>query len=316
MIAETARILEDRFRKELSENWPAMEGIESFFVERQPGFQDTSIIIVTEICYLPDGTLAQSRLRVSRRQNAAWRVLDVLSDENEVDESEADDSSVQRHERMVAVGGLPEGEGRYRDAILRHIEAFWGQSELIYEDPEQNYVRLRVHLVRPTPERPFYTLVTSGMSDRPMVTPQGAEEYSLAELVISLPRNWNIDQLNSDDDRHAWPLNWLKHLARFPHQYGTWLFMGHTVPNGEPPEPFAPRTNFSCMVLSAPVLCADDGHELAITGETSVHFCSVIPIFQEEMDFALNHSSEDLLGRLEEAEVTELLDPKRKNVCA
>src|SRR4030095_10495681 len=54
-LAETAELLEAGYRKEKSENWPDMEGVESFFVDQQPGWQDMSCVIVTEVSYFPDG---------------------------------------------------------------------------------------------------------------------------------------------------------------------------------------------------------------------------------------------------------------------
>ncbi len=314
ILVKTAEVLEAGFRKELSTKWPQMEGLESFFVDRQPGFQDLSIVVVTEISRMPDGTLAQSRLRVGRREDVGWRVLNVL-DEQEPEE-QPQTGRVQRHEDLAAVAGLPEGQWRYDQTIRGHIEACWGNCEVLCEDAEQFYVRLRVYLVRPTSERPFYTLITSGMSDRPMTVPQGAEEYRLAELVISLPANWRIDKLNSQDERHCWPLRWLIDLARLPHQYGTWLFAGHTVPNGDPPTPFAPDTKFCCLLLASPALCSEAGDHLLINDETTVHFHSVIPIYRKEMEFALSHSSDELLERLGNAEASELLHPGRRNVCA
>src|SRR6185436_13427613 len=53
IIAQTAKVLELGYRKEISENWPDMEGIESFFVDREPGFQDLSIVVVTEVSLMP-----------------------------------------------------------------------------------------------------------------------------------------------------------------------------------------------------------------------------------------------------------------------
>jgi len=56
-----------------------------------------------------------------------------------------------------------------------------------------------------------------------------------AELVLCLSRDWPVGQTDINDERHFWPLPWLWKLARFPHEYRTWLGYGHTVPNGDPP---------------------------------------------------------------------------------
>jgi hypothetical protein len=307
MVARTAEVLELAYRKEISGNWPKMEGVESFFVDRQLGFQDLAIVIVTEVSLMPDGTFSQTRLRVSKR-NDEWRVLNPLPVHDD------EDPRVQRHEVLAPGYELPEVEGRYEDAILRHIEATWGKSELLSDDTDPEYVRVRVHVVRATEEHPFHTLITSGMSDRPMTVPEGAEEYRLAELVICLPASWPLDQDALEDESHGWPVQWLKQLALMPHQYNTWLFCGHTVPNGDPATAFAPDTELCCMLLASPALCDDEGTALAIDDETVIHFHSLIPIYREEMEFALSNSSDDLLERLGDADVSELVDLERPNL--
>ena len=39
-----------------------------------------------------------------------------------------------------------------------------------------------------------------------------------------------------------WPYRMLKELARLPHEFDTFLWKGHTVPNGDPPQPYGPNT--------------------------------------------------------------------------
>lgn len=48
---------------------------------------------------------------------------------------------------------------------------------------------------------------------------------------------------------------------------------------------------------------------------TVVQFHSLIPIFREEMELALSDGSNDLLERLGEANVSELIDVNRENAC-
>jgi hypothetical protein len=82
MLAEAAKTLELGYRKELSDNWPNTDGMESYFVEQQrdPEFPDMSMRLVTEIELRPDGTLGQFYMRVAHR-NGEWRVIHPYSDE-------------------------------------------------------------------------------------------------------------------------------------------------------------------------------------------------------------------------------------------
>jgi len=72
---QTAEVLQLSYRKEISENWPDLDGVESFFVEQQP-FTD-GIVIVTEFMRLPDGSFSEANLRVAQTA-AGWRVLNPI----------------------------------------------------------------------------------------------------------------------------------------------------------------------------------------------------------------------------------------------
>ena len=71
--------------------------------------------------------------------------------------------------------------------------------------------------------------------------PEDAGAETRAELMIALPAEWKLADSQLEDERWYWPIRNLKALARLPHEYETWLGFGHTVPNGDPPEPYAAR---------------------------------------------------------------------------
>jgi hypothetical protein len=307
LLAKTAEVLELGFRKEKTENWPDMEGMESFFVDRQPGFEDLSIVIVTEIVAMPDGRICEDHLQVCCR-NGEWRVLSAVVVESE-------DGKTLRHHGWVGDKALPETSGQNREAIARHVEKVWGKNQFVLLDSQQEYVEIGVHLVPATSERPYHTLITSGMSDRPMTTPEGAEEYRFAELAISLPPDWPLDAKSLESQEHGWPLQQLVWLAKFPHQYGTWIFLGHTIPNGESAEAYATNTELCCVMIGIPELCEEGEEELALDAKTKINFLSVIPIYREEMEFKTEHGTEELMEKLSDRDVSELLDLNRPNVC-
>jgi len=311
--AKTAEVLELGFRKEKTGNWPDMAGMESFFVDRRPGFQDLSIVIVTEINLLSDGSLCRTDLQVCNRGNG-WKVLMPV-------EADSADGRIKHHHGWEGDKSLSPTSGQNREAIAKHVEKNWGTNQFILLDGDVDYVELGIHIVPATPEKQYHTLITSGMSDRAMDAPEGAEELRFAEVVISLPADWPLDAESLQTEEHGWPLQWLIELARFPHRYGTWIFQGHTIPNGEAAEPFAENTELCCMLLAAPVLCEEGGEELDLGNGNKIHFLSVIPIYREEMELKMRtgkfkDSSEDLFDKLGDQDVSELLNPNRPNVCA
>jgi hypothetical protein len=235
-----------------------------------------------------------------------------MTDELERSESGA---PIYRHQRRERPFELAAGDERSIEAISRHIEQYAGPPARVFHELISDLVHVDVHLVEPTTERNYYTLVTSGMSDRPMPAPPGYEDSRYAELVICLPSSWQLTEEAFKDERHYWPIRWLKTLARLPHEYNTWLGATHTVPNGNPPQPFADNTKLCCALLLKPVLFVDGFQTLSVNADKVIQFLTLVPLYREEMEFKLKSGLDPLLDRLDAAGVTELLDVRRKNVC-
>jgi hypothetical protein len=87
--------------------------------------------------------------------------------------------------------------------------------EIIPGDPA-----IMIHLVR---MKNRIALVTEGMSSKPMTVPKGQEQYQYAELVIFLPKDWPLTQRALAEPNHSWPVEWLRRIARYPHEKKTWL---------------------------------------------------------------------------------------------
>jgi hypothetical protein len=201
------------------------------------------------------------------------------------------------------------------DLIEAHIARYVGKIDRVFHELASNFVHIDVHIIPPTTERPYYTLVTSGMSDKPMNVPVGAEDYRYAELMLCVPSEWKLEQADLQDEQHYWVVRWLKILARLPHQYNTWLGVFHSIPNGDPPRPFAPNTKLSGIMLARPFLFEDEFWELALRPDKTIHFYSLLPLYPEEMQYKLQHGGQPLLDLLMEEEITELLDIRRVNVA-
>lgn len=221
---------------------------------------------------------------------------------------------IYRHQKRKAFE-FAAGDEKNIKRIEEHIISNVGPIEGVFHEIISDQVHLDIHIVPPTEERDFYTLVTSGMSDRPMTVPQGAEDFRYAELLIHLPSDWKISQDDFKDENNYWPLRWLKIAARMPHEYATWLCTGHTLPNGDPPKPFARNTKLCCLMLMNPAFCGDGMAELTVSPKKTIYFHQVFPIYAEEMYFKLENSMEDLLQKLVDADIGDLFDINRKNVC-
>jgi len=210
----------------------------------------------------------------------------------------------------------PAVAGDSLEVIDQHIERCIGPVAGVLHELVSDLVHIDVHQVPPTDDRPFWTLVTSGMSDRPMTVPEGAEDYAFAELVICLPSDWPMSQESFEDEQNYWPIRLLKILARLPHEYDTWLGPGHTVPNGgEDDVPYADGTGFTCALLLPPMLVVPPEFSRLERDDRVVNFHAVWPLFPREVEYKLNHGLESLLDRFEKHQVTELVETDRANTC-
>lgn len=209
----------------------------------------------------------------------------------------------------------PQGE-EFIGQISDHIEAHLGPVASVFHELVSDTVHIDVHIVMPTAACPYIRLVTSGMSDLPMSTPEGLDAPRFIELSMTLPPDWKLDQASFDDEAWYWPVRLLKHLARFPHKYQTWLGFGHTVPNGDPAEPYAPDTGF-CGAIILPPLSAPDGFQtLEIPGVKTIRFYAVVPLYAKEMESKLRLGTDDLLDRFDRKGIDDVLVPGRPDVTA
>jgi Suppressor of fused protein (SUFU) len=232
------------------------------------------------------------------------------------DELSAAGQPIWRHKERERDFQLAIGDEDAIERISAHLEEHIGPVSVVFHELVSDLVHVDVHMVAPSAERSYSTLITSGMSDRPMKTPEGAGVPQYAELILSLPPSWPLTDEAFKDERNYWPVRMLKTLARLPHRYETWLGFGHTVPNnGDPAERYAENTELCCALLYQPQLIPEPALELKIDEEKTIWFYSVVPLYQEEMDLKLKKGSEALFKLLDAHDVNELIDIKRKNVC-
>ncbi|MBS0368122.1 MAG: suppressor of fused domain protein [Proteobacteria bacterium] len=234
--------------------------------------------------------------------------------------SKSDEGAVSRGGSLLLRHGeedswkVPLGEECIEE-ISNHIEAHLGPVETVFHEIASDTVHVDVHFVKPTEHFPFARLVTSGMSDLPMPVPEGADVPRYTELLVTLPKSWRLDQASFKDESWYWPVRLIKTLARFPHKHATWLGWGHTIPNGDPPAPYAPGTSL-CGAIILPSITVPDGfHELQIDKDKKITFYSVLPLYEEEMQLKLNAGSGRLLDRLDRVGINDIIDPKRRNVA-
>ncbi|MCY9138051.1 suppressor of fused domain protein [Peribacillus frigoritolerans] len=200
----------------------------------------------------------------------------------------------------------------HHNVILDHVAKYFGPiKNTISETVPGSRVSVNIHIIPPAINKDFVTLVTTGMSDQPMDYSNKESVFKYAELLLKLPSSWIVGNENMKDQNHYWPLGWLRKVAHIPHIYDGWLEEGVILPNGEPPQPFASNTKLSCIMVCRPKESEMDN---VYTKQGNIHFYTLVPIYEEERNLALEKGHEYLLKRMSEKGISDVLDIHRVNV--
>ncbi|GAA6522857.1 hypothetical protein K440107A6_27250 [Lawsonibacter asaccharolyticus] len=196
------------------------------------------------------------------------------------------------------------------EAVEGHIDQYFGNVENVFHELVSPDIHVDICVVPPSEERDYYTLVTMGMGAHRMNVPEELAEYKLerAELAIALPADWKLDQESMKDEKWYWPIRLLKSLARLPINCDSWLGHGHTVENREP---FAENTKLCTATLIGPQDMEDGSEVCTLPGGGEVNFYQVIPLYEDELDYKLEHDVDALLNKMRG--ISFVVNPTRQN---
>jgi hypothetical protein len=197
------------------------------------------------------------------------------------------------------------------DPILAHVERHLGKpkplslQEVVPGDPPVTIYAI--------PMKDRLALVTTGMSSQPMTVPRGGEEYQYAELLLYLPKDWPLTEDDLEDPNASWPIDWLRRIARYPHEEHAWLGGPFAIiANEEPPQPLAPNTRLTCLLALA------EGGEfspLALPDGRRLVFYTLFPLYTEERELEKAKGIKELLLRFQSRKVSQVVDVSRPNVA-
>jgi hypothetical protein len=204
---------------------------------------------------------------------------------------------------------MEEADARRR-SLEAHLEVYLGAPTWRWSEAAPGAVPVELLVHEPTAQRPWYAVVTAGMSYRPMAGARGLGIPPYAEVYLAL----------ADLDRGAamnfWPLLLLRVAPQYAHQYEAPLAPYHTLSLSDPPEPFAPDTGLCAAMLARPALMAPEFAHVAVPGAEGTAIHAMVPLHGDEFTLVRERGSAPLLDLFHGAGVTELLDPGRPSVLA
>ena len=203
------------------------------------------------------------------------------------------------------------------DKVSAYIEQQFGESDLVGHELVSPDIHCDIVIIPPTEEQPYYKLVTMGAGAYKMNVPKDLKSRvcDRAEYVVFLPKDWN---LKSDKEEDYWPIRMLKNVARLTVNSDDWLYLGHTVNLTDDGGPVAENTKFNSCVLLFSV--GKEGQiveplKLGLLGK-KVAFYQLYPLYQEELEYKMEHSFEGLLDKIDDEElINQVVNIHRKNFC-
>ncbi len=201
-------------------------------------------------------------------------------------------------------GTADQSAAAFADARHAAYEKLFGQVDCIFEEtsPLIPRVDLRAYYRRGPAGANVCTLVTSGMSDLEMSAPGDTDVTRRVDLIL---------YCSDPKPEYFETMRWLAH---FPHDQKTWIGIGHTIPNGNPPSPFWGSSVLDTMLLLPPIVVRDTTlpQELSLGGD-AVHFLWVVPLTSAECRLKLAKGLDAILDLFQQNRHPHVFDPYRKS---
>ena len=198
-------------------------------------------------------------------------------------------------------------DGAEMEAVEAHVKKYFGNFDNVLHEIMSLDLHIDLLIIEPRLEHDYYTIVTMGSGAYEMSVPEDANCPRRIELMINLPKDWNI---HSEDEKDYWPLRWLKILARFSINENTWLAWGHTIPAGRP---LAENTELNCIMLTAPEQFGNNSVIATLPNGEEVAFWQIMPLYEDEVQFKLRYGAQELERKFEEFPA--VIDLNRPCVC-
>ena len=197
-----------------------------------------------------------------------------------------------------------------------HLDQFFNENEdiVVFDEIESEVIHRDIFFIKANEGRPYHILLSCGMSALPMKVPNDVESSPYAEVMILLPKEWNLNYDSFDDDLNYWPIRLMKELMMLPHPNETWLGFGHTFGHEEDEE-FAEGIGFNAVMLAHSMELSEDFMQIELEDEQVVTIYTLIPLYKEELEFKKKNGASALLERFDEYDVEEIVKIGRPNVC-
>jgi len=197
--------------------------------------------------------------------------------------------------------GPPDAFDEWMAKRQKHYRKFLGpMSDKVMHSTNVHQVHVDIYQFEPSPKRPYWTLITGGMSDKRQNVPDGVDWASGRSEVLAYVK-----------EPYERIFAVLKLLAEMPFEEDSYMHWFHTISVGEPVT--ARQTELTCAFLLPPFFEKPKFDTLRIGGD-KVDFLMMVPITMQERHYAKKNGGQALLEVLEEADFGPVVDENRKSL--
>ncbi len=183
----------------------------------------------------------------------------------------------------------------------KHYKKFFGtMSDNVMHSTDAHEVHVDIYQFEPSRKRPYWTLITGGMSDKRQNIPQDVDWAS--------PRTEILTYVEEPYERI---FAVLKLLAEMPFEEESYMHWFHTISVGEPVT--ERQTELTCAFLVPPFFEKPKFDSLQI-GRDKVDFLMMVPITMQERHYAKENGPEALLEVFEQANLGPVFDENRASL--
>ncbi len=202
------------------------------------------------------------------------------------------------------------------EIVDKHLDDFFDEdaSIVVFDEIESEIIHRDIYFIQATESRPYHILLSCGMSALPMAVPKEIESSEFAEVMMLLPKEWDLEYESFSDERNYWPVRIMKELMMMPHPNKTWLGFGHTFVHEDDLE-LAEGIGFNSVMLAHSMELSDDFTQIELEDGNFIDIYTLIPLYKEELEFKKNNSTNDLLELFDKFGIEEIVKIGRKNVC-
>lgn len=202
------------------------------------------------------------------------------------------------------------------EIIDNHLDQFFDEDAeiVVFDEIESEIIHRDIYFIKATNDRPYHILFSCGMSALPMKIPDDIESSDLVEIMILLPKEWNLEYESFSDEKNYWPIRIMKEIMIAPHKNESWFGFGHTFAH-EDNEEFAEGIGFNSIMLASSMELSDEFTQIELENRKVIDIYTLIPLYNEELEFKKKNGANALLERFDNFGIEEIVKIGRKNVC-